>query len=312
MKLSWIFSITALSVSAALSGCTSSGQNPSDVLLNQDLSAQATQALSTQTICCQDFSQISYQPFATGKKLIDANSPAMQFENGKSYFYAVRIEDQFVGQSISISSVIGKNAFPLQVILLKTDFQVSRIIPTSAFMTTDYTLLSAPALKANISLLPDERLMIITADNQYMGKAISLPHPEKLKEQATGIVAKPYPDIQIPYSPWGVIELSTQENGSLTNLFKSDSALFTNQTSAPVTTPVVSQQASVPAVVAATPMVTSSKTGISAQTKTYYQQAITQAVKENQLEQAMQLVSEAKKLGYTEAETVFIQAVKAK
>lgn len=308
MKLSWIFSITALSVSAALSGCTSSGKNPSDELLNQDLSVQASQALSTQIVCCQDFSQISYQPFSNGRKLINANSPAMQFEHGKSYFYAARIDDQFVGKSVSVSSVIGKTTLPLQVILLKTDFQVSRVIPANAFSLTDYTLLSSPVLKANISLLPDERLIILAADNQYLGKSITVPHPEKLKEKATGIVAKPLPDIQIPFSSWGVIELSTQDSGAITNLFKSDSTVLVTQTSVPATNPVVMQSA--PAV--ATPAMISSKATISAQTKAYYQQAITQAVKENQLEQAMQLVTEAKQLGYSEAETVFIQAVKAK
>lgn len=51
---------------------------------------------------------------------------------------------------------------------------------------------------------------------------------------------------------------------------------------------------------------------ISAQTQQYYQQAIQQAVKNNQIEQAMQLVAEAEKLGFNDARTVFVEAVKQK
>ena len=40
--------------------------------------------------------------------------------------------------------------------------------------------------------------------------------------------------------------------------------------------------------------------------------AIQQAVKNNQIEQAMQLVAEAEKLGFNDARTVFVEAVKQK
>jgi len=51
---------------------------------------------------------------------------------------------------------------------------------------------------------------------------------------------------------------------------------------------------------------------ISTQTQQYYQQAIQQAVKNNQIEQAMQLVAEAEKLGFNDARTIFVDAVKQK
>jgi maltose operon protein len=51
---------------------------------------------------------------------------------------------------------------------------------------------------------------------------------------------------------------------------------------------------------------------VSTQTQQYYQQAIQKAVRNNQIEQAMQLVAEAEKLGFTDAKQVFVAAVKQK
>jgi maltose operon protein len=51
---------------------------------------------------------------------------------------------------------------------------------------------------------------------------------------------------------------------------------------------------------------------ISAQTRNYYTQAIQTAVKQNQIEQAMQLVDEAQRLGFSDAKTIFVTAVKQK
>ncbi len=307
MKYSWFFSVTALSVTTFLAGCASSGSNQENQLLNNDLSTSATQALATQSLCCNDLSQVTYHSLETGKKLINGMSPAMQFESGKSYFYAAKIDDQFLGKQISIHSSIGKSVFPLQVLLLKSDHQVSRTLPLSAFTTTDYSLMSSPALKADIQLFPEEKFMIVYADNRMMGQTIKMPHPEKLKEKATGIVAQPYPDIEIPFSPWGVVEIQTAENKStLSKLLSSEPVLSSDKT----------KTGSAPAVYAA-PAVVPPPSGtvastVSAQTKQYYQQAIQAAVKENQIEQAMQLVAEAEKLGFTEARNVFVEAVQQK
>jgi Maltose operon periplasmic protein precursor (MalM). len=305
MKLSWFFNITALSITTVLAGCASSGSNQENQLLNNDLSTSATQALATQSLCCNDLAQVTYPALETGKKLINGTSPAMQFESGKSYFYAAKIDDQYLGKQLSIHSSIGKTVFPLQVLLLKADHQVSRSLPLSAFSTTGYSLMSSPALKADIQLFPEEKFMIIYADNRMMGKSIKIPHPEKLKEKATGIVAPPYPDLDIPFSPWGVVEIQTAGNNSaLSKLLSSEPVLSSQNTTT----------GSAPAATAVAPKSSTSTVAVTAssQTQQYYQQAIQQAVKNNQIEQAMQLVAEAEKLGFNDARTVFVEAVKQK
>ena len=118
MKLSWFFSVTSLSIITVLAGCASSSSHHENQLLNNDLSASATQTLAIQSLCCNDLAQVTYPALTTGKKLINGTSPAMQFESGRSYFYAARIDDQYLGKPISIHSSIGKTVFPLQVLLL--------------------------------------------------------------------------------------------------------------------------------------------------------------------------------------------------
>lgn len=305
MKYSWFFSVTALSVTTFLAGCASSGSNQENQLLNNDLSASATQTLATQSLCCNDLAQVTYPALTTGKKLINSTSPAMQFESGRSYFYAAKIDDQYLGKPLSIHASIGKTVFPLQVLLLKADHQISRSLPLSAFSATDYSLMSSPALQADIQLFPEEKFMIVYADNRMMGKSIKIPHPEKLKEKATGIVAQPYPDIEIPFSSWGVVEIQIAGNNSaLSKLFSSEPALAPHNST--------SELAPVPAVATVAPQSNTVVVTASSQTQQYYQQAIQQAVKNNQIEQAMQLVAEAEKLGFNDARTVFVDAVKQK
>lgn len=304
MKYSWFFSVTTLSIATALVGCASSGSDQENRLLNNDLSISAQHALATQTPCCSDLSQVSYTSFSTGKKLLNAASPVMQFDSGKSYFYAAKIDDQYMGRTISIHSSIGKNVFPLQVLLLNADQHISRALPLSVFSSTDYSLMSSPELAADIQLLPEERFMIVYADNRMMGKSIKIPHPEKLKEKATGIVAQPYPDIEIPFSPWGVIDIQTAgNNNALGKLFSSDPILPSYNSTAPTVAATVTTQQ---------PVTHTTTVSASSQTRDYYQQAIQKAVKNNQIEQAMQLVAEAEKLGINDAKTVFVEAVKQK
>jgi maltose operon periplasmic protein len=131
------------------------------------------------------------------------------------------------------------------------------------------------------------------------------PPREKVKEHATGIVAQPYPDIEIPFSPWGVVEIQIAGNNStLSKLFSSEPVLAPHSST--------TELAPVPAVAAVAPQSSTVAVTASSQTQQYYQQAIQQAVKNNQIEQAMQLVAEAEKLGFNDARNVFVEAVKQK
>ena len=263
-----------------------------------DNSAEAKQALSQATICCTDFSSAVMQQLHNGIITIGANSQVMQFASGRSAFYAGEIPAEYYGADVTASSLVGQTAMPLQIMLLDTQRNPTRSLGEQAFPFTEATLFSSNRFSGKIRLLPNERFMVIYANTADLQRKLTLPHPEKLKARAKNVAPPPYPDLQIPYSPWGNVELK------FSNPVAQMSVMET----------VVQPASSTPQVstttVKAEPV--AQTTTVSQQTRQYYQQAIQKAVKNNQIEQAMQLVAEAEKLGFTEAKSVFVEAVKQK
>ncbi len=280
----------------ALSGCaTQGGVAPQSGV---DNSLEAKQHLSVAPLCCTDFSFITMQQLHNGNLTIDATSQVMQFPSGRSAFYAGAIPTEFYGADVTAASIIAGSAMPMQILLLDAQRKPTRTLDENAFPYTEATLFSSNRFSGKFRLLPNEHFMVIYANTSDLQRKLILPHPEKLKARAKNLVPSAYPDLQIPYSHWGTVELK-----------------FSN----PSTQPVVAEIAAMPAGEApqirpnTSNVAPRQQTGlISAQTQQYYQQAIQQAVKNNQIEQAMQLVSEAERLGFNDARTVFIDAVKQK
>lgn len=294
-----------------LTGCSNFANmpQPSDV----DDSAQAKQMLQSANICCTDFSTMTMQPLHNGTYSIGASASVMEFSTGRSAFLAGAIPSQYYGSEVTAASFIGKTVMPIQVILLDEQRQVSRSLDDQAFPFSKATIFEPNSFKGKIKLLPNERFMVVYANTSHLEKSLSLPSPQALKQYSQGYETSPYPDVKIPYSPWGLVSLKFEEPNTETSVINTKSVI--TSTSLAAAAPVAVAPVSVMPKQEAAPQtaaVTTSTTAISAQTKAYYQQAIQGAVKANQLEQAMQLVSEAKKLGYSEAQNVFIQAVKAK
>lgn len=299
MNSIWIKNLTILSLSTILHGCAISG-NQLEEQLASDRRPQASLSLVQTPICCQTLRQITYIPLTQEKINIDDHSPVMAFSGNKSFFYAAAIRDNQRSNGLIIRSLIGKTAFPIQLQLLNANFQPTRTIPFSDFELTEASLLYDPSLKTQINLLPEESYIIIYADIHLLDKTIGIPHPEQLKEKATGVKALSYPDLAIPFSPWGLIDIQIiNQNNQLKNLLNTNTPLIeTSHTASTLSSQM--------------PTINEQPTTISGQTKQYYKQAIEQAVADNQVEKAMQLVSEGKKLGFTEAEQIFINAVKQK
>ncbi|MFB0974514.1 MAG: MalM family protein [Tolumonas sp.] len=279
-----------------LAGCA----NQSGIKQQPDIdnSAEARQALTQATICCTDFSSVTMQQLHNGIIAIDASSPVMQFASGRSAFYAGAIPAEYYGADVTAASLVGKTAMPLQVMLLDAQRNPTRTLDETAFPFIEATLFSSNRFSGKIRLLPNERFMVIYANTADLQRKLTLPHPEKLKARAKNIAPPPYPDLQIPYSPWGTVELK-----------------FSNPVAPMSVTETVIQPTAATSHVSATPVKAEPSvqtTTVSQQTRLYYQQAIQQAVRDNQIELAMQLVAEAEKLGFTEARNVFVEAVKQK
>ncbi len=299
MKYKAALKIASFSLAVFISGCATHGSSTNaDRLLMQDLSISAQPTLRSATPCCEHYNQVPYTIANLNNVpyLISEQSPVMEFTQGRSYLLALAFSDADLGSQITLVSKIGKTVFPAEILLLDGNHQLSRTIHSKDFAQQESSLFSTDRLATQIQLLPNEKYMLVYADQTLIGKHLTVPHPEKLKAKATGYAPAPYPDIEIPYSNWGVIEIAKNGKRLL------DGSLLSTQTTA-------STNASV---VPATETVMSNRPEISVQSKHYYQQAIQTAVKEGELEQAMQLVKEAKALGYTDSENVFIQAIKQK
>jgi len=303
MKSVLIRRVVVMALSVALAGCATHSENPqaSDVL-NTDSSATALSALNHAPVCCSNYNAIQYRSLQNGKVVIDAASPVMAFTAGHSYFYAGKIADQNQGQTLTLTSLVGKTVMPVSVILLDSNFVQTRSIDASAFPFTEQAMMSANGLSGELKLLPNEKYLIIYAPMDQMHQSIAIPHPEKLKAKATGMAPPPYPDIQVPYSPWGVVDIKF--DGSTSFLSTLTSSQDTASAHSAVVPTVISAPMPPPAAV--------HEVAVSTQTQQYYQQAIQKAVRNNQIEQAMQLVAEAEKLGFTDAKQVFVEAVKQK
>lgn len=316
MKTCVYRTLLSLAVTIALSGCAMTGttSGPAGQMLDKDHSLAGQSALQHASICCQNLLAVPYQPLKNASIVIDQNAPVMNFPGGRSYFFAGKIDDVQIGQLVTLDAMIGKSVLPVAVQLLDENYRITRQIPSSHFQLKEGTLLSQYAISGSFQLMPNERYLLIYADAGQYGKTLSLGNPDKIRAQILSQAPEPYPDINVPYAPWGLVDVKIGTDDSVTAMiFNSKPLIGAGNTATPAaSTPVVAATSHVtPAPVPMTvPVATAS--GISTQTRNYYTQAIRTAVKQNQIEQAMQLVDEAQRLGFSDAKTIFVTAVKQK
>lgn len=317
MKTCVYRTLLSLAVTIALSGCAMTGttSGPAGQMLDKDHSLAGQNALQHASICCQNLLAVPYQPLKNASIVIDQNAPVMNFPSGRSYFFAGKIDDVQLGQLVTLDAMIGKSVLPVAVQLLDENYRITRQIPSSHFQLKEGTLLSQYAISGSFQLMPNERYLLVYADAGQYGKTLSLGNPDKIRAQILSQAPEPYPDIKVPYAPWGLVDVKIGTDDSVTAMiFNSKPLIGSGNTAAPaasITTPAPV----VPAVSHMTPAPTApvaAASGISTQTRNYYTQAIQTAVKQNQIEQAMQLVDEAQRLGFSDAKTIFVTAVKQK
>lgn len=285
-----------LLMAMALSGCASQGNVAPQ--LSADNSLAAKQALSTAPLCCTDFTATTMQPLHNGNLTLDATSPVMPFPSGRSAFYAGTIPTEYYGAEVTAAAIVADTVMPMQILLLDAQRNPTRTLDEHAFPYTEATLFSSNRFSGKFRLLPHERFMVIYANTTDLQRKLTLPHREKLKARAMNLVPAAYPDLQIPYSPWGMVELK-----------------FSNPSPPPLAAGTVAMPAGEapqirPNTINVEPPPPAER--ISTQTQQYYQQAIRHAVTENQIEQAMQLVAEAEQLGFADARKIFVEAVQQK
>lgn len=95
--------------------------------------------------CCRDYSTLPYATANAGDDKwlpIDENSPVFNFSEGKSYFAAFKLPQNSGDLRITVAAEIGKTLFFPSVVLMDSQFKVTRVIDRSVFTYKEAQLLA--------------------------------------------------------------------------------------------------------------------------------------------------------------------------
>ncbi|MFQ2907755.1 MalM family protein [Aeromonas allosaccharophila] len=304
-------------ITALLTGCAGNMvvplQEHGSILSDAD---QAKQALAKASSCCVAFKDFSYTPLPEGETLlaIDGKQPAFQFDEGMSYFAAYRLPANTGNLAIKVASQVSKTVLVPKVIMLDSQFKVTRVLGESVFSYQPAHLLDNDRIEGKVFVdrsMPGnpaaETYMIIYAPASQLAGSTTILHPAKAFARANQTVEPAMPDPVIPHSPWGLVQIEVVDMAKgqgLEAVFKPEYADKVAMSQAvPATAVAVTTTAT--AAVAAKPA-----PAMLSETEAFYQSQIEKAVKAGDIDKAMKLVNEAERAGSTKAKTVFVDAVK--
>lgn len=304
-------------ITALLTGCAGNMvvplQEHGSILSDAD---QAKQALAKASSCCVAFKDFSYTPLPEGETLlaIDGKQPAFQFDEGMSYFAAYRLPANTGNLAIKVASQVSKTVLVPKVIMLDSQFKVTRVLGESVFSYQPAHLLDNDRIEGKVFVdrsMPGnpaaETYMIIYAPASQLAGSTTILHPAKAFARANQTVEPAMPDPVIPHSPWGLVQIEVVDMAKgqgLEAVFKPEYAdKVAMSQAAPATAVAVTTTATAAVVAKPVPAMLS-------ETEAFYQSQIEKAVKAGDIDKAMKLVNEAERAGSTKAKTVFVDAVK--
>ncbi|MFQ2821363.1 MalM family protein [Aeromonas allosaccharophila] len=303
-------------ITALLTGCAGNMvvplQEHGSILSDAD---RAKQALAKASNCCVAFKDFSYVPLPEGETLlaIDGKQPTFQFDEGMSYFAAYRLPANTGNLAIKVASQVSKTVLVPKVIMLDSQFKVTRVLGESVFTYQPAHLLDNDRIEGKVFVdrsMPGnpaaETYMIVYAPASELVGSTTILHPAKAFARANQTVEPAMPDPVIPHSPWGLLQIEVVDMAKGQGL----EAVFKSEYADKV---AMSQGAQATAVAVTTATVVAPSQPVPAmlsETETFYQSQIEKAVKAGDIDKAMKLVNEAERAGSTKAKTVFVDAVK--
>ena len=301
----------------------------------------AIDSLSRASSCCRDYSTLPYATANAGDDKwlpIDENSPVFNFSEGKSYFAAFKLPQNSGDLRITIAAEIGKTLFFPSVVLMDSQFKVTRVIDSKVFSYKEAQLLAGNRIegvftvdRTYIGNPNNETYMVIYTPENKLSETTTILSEAKLMARATAVVDPGLKDPVIPHSPWGLLKLQIEDlsgDSGKDNMYKpayQDAvdantpkvdptpnklsiapAAATAAVAAGAATSAVSQTAVAPATTA-TPVASGS---MLAETEQLYNQLIQKAVKDGDIEKAMAFAGEAERAGSRTAKPTLIDAIK--
>lgn len=280
-----------LAASLTLAGCSSiSLQSPKDQFSDAFIpTIKAEKALAQKKVCCDNFSQLTYQEISDDEPLfvpITENSQAYQFATGKSFVQAYKLSTKGSKIKLEISALITDTVIVPQIMLLDGEFNITRTISSDKFIYEEAKLLTGDVLSADLTVyrsqkdsMKNETYLLFYTTDQAKKSTTTIIHPAKSFAKAHSTVVPEIEDPIIPHSATGLVKIKIAKEGTRAD----DENIY------------------IPEIVTAQD---------NALTETQYNQAVIKAVKDKELDKALKIVEEAEAAGYLAVRETFIEALK--
>lgn len=273
------------------------------------LSTQPTFA-ATLSLPAQSLSQLHWQDVALPQQVkTELNATQKQgftlsFAGIESPVAAYRLPASQGAMEIEIESEVqNQHVFVPNVVVLDSQFQVAAHYDSAYFKLQEERGLKPNRLVATLNLTPINQgalyLLIYTTKADLAGQTV-VPHPSKLFAKATGKQPPAIADIQVKHSLNGKLIVNFQPtNGTH---FVGLNQIFTMEKNSPSATAVIANQKGE----------NEKNVKVEKETETYFNQAVLNALKQKDINRALNLVNEAEKLGLRTPRKLFLQQVSAK
>ena len=309
----------------------------------------ASSALQQAQVCCKSFDQLPYIDIKAGKTFstISKNSPVFGFPEGISFFAAYRLPEHSGDIRIYAASQIDNTVLYPKIIMLDSQFRITRVIGDDLFSYKPAALLQLDRIEATFTVdrsrvgnPNNETYMIVYTPANKLGETTTILHPAKAFARAHSTVEPSVKDPVINHSAWGLVELQLEDLSAYAgkeNVYVpeygdkiklANDGVYVDVNKKPVVAPnklviapasATASQAAVATVATATtatalkstsaPAATSA--AMLAETETFYNQQIKKAVSSGDIEKAMTLTSEAERAGSKSAKQTLVDAIKS-
>lgn len=270
------------------------------LLLPMILTACATQSpesvgevqpLPDSKVCCADYSTFPWIQLGSNEELsfqVNTASPVGHFSEGNSYFNAFRLSERSARVTLRLSSIMSNGeVFAPKLMTLDHDFNVVNVNDIESFELVTSNAFTRNQYQLNFALDATKTpYFIVYTNGNDIGHSVQVPHPARVRSLELGEPMPMVTDPKYVYSQVGELELSVKTV-----------SLASGNHKEPLkpTKPVMNQ-----------------KIEVQTETQEYYYTAIRAAVSQANTSKALALLDEAKALGVSGAQEVFVDAVNSK
>jgi maltose operon protein len=302
----------------------------------------ASSALAQTSVCCRNWQELPYTSLNIGKTYvdIDGKSPVFELNDGKSFIGAYKLPIHSGDIRITAAAQIDKTVYYPRIVMLDSQFRVTRVIGDDLFTYKPAQLLQLDRIetaftvdRSRVGNPNNETYMVIYSPASELNKTTTILHPAKAFARAHSSVEPEIADPVVSHSAWGLVELEVEDLSSYAgkeNVFVPEYAdkmaianggTYVDVNKKPVVAP--NKLVVAPTVVAVEQVEMMSKSPSSvngstdiatgtmlAETEAMYNQLIQKAVSSGDIEKAMALSGEAERAGSGSAKQTLVNAIK--